>query len=51
MLADKEAARAWVADAAGGSWRQANITGTLKIIKGQLRLKAKGRHFTYDDEV
>lgn len=50
MLADKEAARRWVADAAGGSWRRANITGNLKIIKGQLRLKTRGRHFAYDDE-
>ena len=51
MLTNKETAKGWVTAAAGSSWRSANITGTLKIAKGQLRQKTKGRHFTYDDEL
>jgi len=51
MIKDKAAARHWVAEASGGSWRAANLKGLAKIIKGQLRLKTKGRHFTYDDSV
>ena len=51
MLTDKAAARSYVAEAAGGSWRAANMKGTFKIIKGQLRQKIKGRHFLYDDAV
>ena len=51
MMKDKAAARAWVAEASGGSWRTANMKGLGRIIKGQLRQKIKGRHFTYDDAV
>jgi hypothetical protein len=50
MLAQKDQAKAWVQEAAGGSWRTANAKGTVNIIKGQLRQKIKGRHFAYDDE-
>jgi hypothetical protein len=50
MLAQKDQAKAWVQEAAGGSWRAANAKGTVNIIKGQLRQKVKGRHFAYDDE-
>ena len=51
MLTDKALARQFVGEAAGGSWRAANVKGTLKIIKGQLRQKIRGRHFIYDDAV
>ncbi|MEX0864693.1 MAG: styrene monooxygenase/indole monooxygenase family protein [Acidimicrobiia bacterium] len=51
MLTDKAAARRWVSEATGGSWRKANIRGMGKIIKGQLQQKTRGRHFVYDDSV
>jgi len=51
MFTDKTAARNWVSEATGGSWRKANLKGVARIAKGQLKQKTTGRHFTYDDAV
>jgi hypothetical protein len=49
MFTDKVAARKWVSEATGGSWRKANLKGIAKIARGQLKQKTSGRHFVYDD--
>ncbi len=51
MFIDKQAARAFVTEASGGSWRVANLKGVARIAKGQLKQKTTGRHFVYDDSV
>ena len=51
MFTDKTAARQWVSEATGGSWRKANLKGIAKIARGQLKQKTSGRHFVYDDAV
>lgn len=51
MFTDRDAARTWVSEATGGSWRSANLKGLARIARGQLKQKTSGRHFVYDDAV
>lgn len=49
-LKDAGAAKEWIAASSGESSGQVVRRGTLRIIKGQLRQRLKGRHFTYTQD-
>ena len=46
-LKDREAAKGWIAATAGEPSSRVVRRGTLRIIKGQLRQRLRGRHFPY----
>lgn len=51
MLTDRGQARAYVKEHSGNPWPIPFAKGTANIIKGQLKQKIKGRHFTYDKDL
>jgi hypothetical protein len=50
-LVDRDAARAFISETTGMSWRRVFATGMLKIVRGRIKQKLRGRHFKYADEV
>jgi hypothetical protein len=50
-LADRAAAKAFITKTTGQSWRRVYGRGLLKIARGQLRQKLRGRHFVYGEDV
>ncbi|HWN71841.1 MAG TPA: styrene monooxygenase/indole monooxygenase family protein [Haliangium sp.] len=50
-LADRDAAREFITRTTGMSWRRVFARGLLRIARGQIRQKLRGRHFKYADEV
>lgn len=46
-LTDQGAARKFITEITGVSWRRAFARGLLKVVRGQLRQRLRGRHFVY----
>jgi 2-polyprenyl-6-methoxyphenol hydroxylase-like FAD-dependent oxidoreductase len=50
-LQEYPAAIDWLTETAGTSGKKVARRGLLKVARGQLRQKLRGRHFTYDEDV
>lgn len=49
-LKDKDAAKEWIAATSGEPSGRVVRRGTLRIVRGQLKQRVKGRHFTYTQD-
>jgi 2-polyprenyl-6-methoxyphenol hydroxylase-like FAD-dependent oxidoreductase len=50
-LADRDAARAFITATTGMSWRRVYARGLLRIVRGRIQQRLRGRHFQYGDDV
>ena len=50
-LEDYDAAIDWLSETAGIPGKRVARQGMLKVAKGQLRQKLRGRHFVYDEDL
>lgn len=49
-LTDRDAARKFISETTGVSWQRAFARGLLKVARGQLQQRLRGRHFVYGED-